>query len=506
KMRNYALFSVNIIEDIEWFGKVLNERGCSLIATEKPLTRLRAAGIQAISVEEFTGVSGSYPFPPTLHPKIELALTTDAEEKIHLLYDIPYGLDEGNDVGGHTLLALAAKGGRIPVCTLEDMRAVVRAIEERGEVPAEEVRRLTLKANLEVMKHYGEVIQSAGGDVCTLIGSRVYELAGGENPYQVPAHLLTFRSDDPLSLDRFELLGEEPPCFTNLADLDATLETLCKLALALRDLFGRAPFLTVAAKHGNPCGIGVDWESRDGSLEKALWGNPLALWGGEVIVNFALGTDEARILTHSERREKLLGSGKWMLDVIAAPGYEGEASALLGRRKFRKVLLNPALEFSELRRESRAFRQVRGGLLCQPPADYILNLNGVHWTRRAAEADLEAMIIAWAAAFTSNLGGNEVALAKKGRLLAVGGGPSTVDAAETALNRANKYESASGAVFCADAFFPFKDAPELLVKAGCTGGLVPDGGLRRREVFEFFAAHGKAVGFIPEEYRGFCRH
>ncbi len=64
KVRRYALFSVNILEEIEWFGKVLTDHGWNLIATEKPLAHLSAAGIEVISVEEFAGISGSYPFPP----------------------------------------------------------------------------------------------------------------------------------------------------------------------------------------------------------------------------------------------------------------------------------------------------------------------------------------------------------------------------------------------------------------------------------------------------------
>ena len=88
-----------------------------------------------------------------------------------------------------------------------------------------------------------------------------------------------------------------------------------------------------------------------------------------------------------------------------------------------------------------------------------------------------------------------------------GGGPSTVDAALVAIMRAKDCgHNLKGSVFAADAFFPFIDAPQLLCDAGLKAGLVPRGGKRHKAVKDFFKEKGISVAYLPEEYRGFCRH
>ena len=61
-------------------------------------------------------------------------------------------------------------------------------------------------------------------------------------------------------------------------------------------------------------------------------------------------------------------------------------------------------------------------------------------------------------------------------------------------------------MFGADAFFPFTDAPSLLVDAGCVAGVVPSGGRSKMEVENYFLKNKIKVAFIDEMYRGFCRH
>ena len=144
----------------------------------------------------------------------------------------------------------------------------------------------------------------------------------------------------------------------------------------------------------------------------------------------------------------------------------------------------------------------------QPPNHLVLN-----WRKfsnllgNIEKAVIDSMVVAWAVAWHSNHGGNEVALVKDGNLLAVGGGPSTVDAITTALERAKTCgHDLVDSVFAADAFFPFTDAPEIIVRAGCTHGIVPKGGKNFQLVEDFFAQEKIRVLFLPEEYRGFCRH
>ncbi|MFQ5786986.1 MAG: hypothetical protein ACE5H1_03315, partial [Thermodesulfobacteriota bacterium] len=145
----------------------------------------------------------------------------------------------------------------------------------------------------------------------------------------------------------------------------------------------------------------------------------------------------------------------------------------------------------------------------QPPASYILDITDVRWIGgKLSEEGIDSLIVAWGCSYSANHGGNEVAIASNGSLLGVGGGPSTVDAVEIAILRSlkNNKKLLSEAVFAADAFFPFTDAPEMLADAGCIGGCVPSGGVKEESVIDFIEERSLKVAFLNEEYRGFCRH
>ena len=217
----------------------------------------------------------------------------------------------------------------------------------------------------------------------------------------------------------------------------------------------------------------------------------------------------SEILLKSLKRKELFHSASWMLDLIIAPSFSMNAIRILGKKRSRKLFKNSALINPAKRTNKNILRMVRGGFLRQPPADYILNLkecNNIN-INNFTNDKIISIIIAWVVAFTSNYGGNEIAIAKDNGLLGVGGGPSTLEAANIAVKRAIECgHNCLNAVFAADAFFPFVDAPECLKQAGCTEGVVPGGGMRFEDIKKYFTDNNVACSFIPEKYRGFCRH
>jgi phosphoribosylaminoimidazolecarboxamide formyltransferase/IMP cyclohydrolase len=250
----------------------------------------------------------------------------------------------------------------------------------------------------------------------------------------------------------------------------------------------------------------VNWESAEVAIENALLGNPRAIWGGEVITNFPVSGSRAEMLF--SKREGLPGSSKWMLDVIVAPDFDREAIQILGKRRERKLFKNGALTRPYLNKEGEAYRMVRGGFLRQPLPDYILDLDACtpDFPRPASEY-LDSLIIAWVTAWFSNHGGNEVAIAKERKLLGVGGGPATIDSCYMAIMRAKQCgHDLKDSGFAADAFFPFTDGPEELVKAGCIYGIVPEGGKNVALVKGCFKKNKVRVFYLPAQFRGFCRH
>jgi phosphoribosylaminoimidazolecarboxamide formyltransferase/IMP cyclohydrolase len=506
-MKRIALFSLNDTSEADRFAEILINAGWDIIASRETVDLLRQKGIPVKDIAEFTGITVDYGFPPTLHAKVEYALTSNKSPHIDLVYIIPYPLTQGNDIGGRTVLALAVKGGKIPVMCIDDMRRVTSAIQKAGNIPEQMRMDLVNKICFEIAVHYFSLVSDR--DKYDVISGRfAYPLMNGENPYQVPASMFEVSPNDPFALTNFKQLSGEAPCFTNIADADCILNTICLASEAFRLNNGSTPYLCVAAKHGNACGMGVSHVSPVDAVNKALFGNPRSIWGGELITNFSVDDKIAEALLKSRQRGNFLGSSYWMLDVIMAPSFSRDALTILGHRKERKLLANDYLMDPSINKSGFAYRSVRGGFLRQPPSNYILNINECTLDGKIfSENEVTSIIIAWAVAFSSSHGGNEVVLAKGGTLLASGGGPSTVEAAKVVVVRARECgHEIKGSAFAADAFFPFTDAPSVLCAAGVTAGCVPAGGKREMDVRNFFHEHDVAVAYLPKEIRGFCRH
>jgi len=504
-----ALFSLYDIRHAENFAAKLIKCGWQIIASRETVELLRRAGLPVTDVAEFTGVREDYGFPPTLHPKIESYLTgSDLQRRIDLVYVINYPLSTGNDVGGRTLLALAAKGRRIPVNNLDDMRRVTGQIAKKGSVDKKFHMELINKTNAAIGAHFSSLLSFGKGASDVIRGTDPELLANGENPYQVPAEMFRIESTDKLSLPEFKQVSQNPPCFTNLADADSILQTLSLCAQGFKKHYNKIPYICVAAKHGNPCGLAIDWDNPKAAVDKALFANPRAVWGGETAVNFALDAGLAQAFLKSQKRKRLLGEASWMLDVVMAPQFSREAVDILKKREHRRLLQNSALSKPFLTTAKFNYRFVRGGFLRQPPANYVLDLADAEIAGRLPDKKtIDALIVAWACAYSSNHGGNEVALAKDRALIACAGGPSTVEAAQLVVYKAGYLKlKTQGAAFCADAFFPFTDAPRILAKAGVTAGVVPSGGKQFDAVKKYFKTTGIKMFFLKEQYRGFCRH
>lgn len=491
KNKKRALFSLYTEDKVVFYARELFNLGWEIVATKETSKLLAKNGIKATDVSRFLGIKDNYPFPPTLHPAIELALTTNKGKTIDLVYDTTYPVSSGTDVGGHTLLALGAKGKRIVVNNKEDMAEVIEQLKNNNnELDASFRQRLIDKAYIDIAKFYSTLVQ--GFDIDAV---KITPLLNGENPYQIPADHFYTDSLDPLALDNFKQISGELPCYTNMADFDSILKIICSLSAAFYKHYKKVPFVTIAAKHGNPCGLAIDWKSQASAIDGALWANPTAIWGGEVITNFAIS-------------KKLLGSPKWMLDLIVAPDFSKQAIKVLAKNPRRKIFKNDALMRPQLSKSIWSYRMVRGGFLRQPPNNYVLDFSDCNTDFSLPKNhQLDSLIIAWATAWFSNHGGNEVAIAKDRRLIGAGGGPSTVDACITAILRAKRCShNLKNSVFAANAFFPFTDGPRKLIKAGCVYGVVPSGGKNINLVKGLFEKYKVGVFYLREELRGFSRH
>src|SRR3989304_1373003 len=148
-------------------------------------------------------------------------------------------------------------------------------------------------------------------------GRRTIICKYGENGYQVPAALYSSGSDDPLSLDKFKIIAGTDPSYNNICDIDRLIQTVTHIAASFDINRGKVPHIALGVKHGNPCGAAVSWDNPLEAARKMIMGDPLAIFGGLVRLNFPVSeaVSEAPV-THG-----MPEGARRPLDGIIAPSF-----------------------------------------------------------------------------------------------------------------------------------------------------------------------------------------
>ncbi len=298
------------------------------------------------------------------------------------------------------------------------------------------------------------------------------KLRYGENPHQEGWFFETEEGGaDPLAIQKFQFLQGKELSYNNYLDMDGAL-------FALAHLGGRES-ACVIVKHTNPCGAAL--RPTVAEAYQAAWydGDPLAAFGGVMAVNREVDAPLA---------EKMIQN---FFEVLLAPSVTEAAKAVFVKKPTIRVLTNPALQNPA---PSGAFQmhKVRGGMLVTTADTAEVPAAALKTATKRAPTVTEAddMLFAWAICRSSK--SNTVVAAKGKTLVASGvGQQDRKRCAELCVSKAG--ERMKGAVAASDAFFPFRDATDVLIRAGVTAIIQPGGSVRDQESVDACDESGVAM-------------
>jgi phosphoribosylaminoimidazolecarboxamide formyltransferase/IMP cyclohydrolase len=314
--------------------------------------------------------------------------------------------------------------------------------------------------------------------------SKVGDLRYGENPHQGGAFYRAGREpDEPTGAFARVLQGKELS-YNNLLDLEAALA-------AVKEHEGPA---CVIIKHNTPCGVALGATVAE-AFARARACDPVSAFGGIVALNRPV--DEAASLELASL----------FLECVIAPSYAAAARAGLAAKKNLRLLEAPRLgepsaSWKRGPEDLRELRSIPGGLLVMDR-----DLGSVRredcrvMTKRApTEQEWKDLMFAWKV--VKHVKSNAIVFAAGDRTLAIGGGQtSRVESVKIARMKA-RFPLAGSAVG-SDAFFPFPDGVEEIIKAGATAIIQPGGSMRDAEVVE--AADQAGLAMVATGMRHF-RH
>ena len=493
-----ALVSVYDKTGLVELGKSLHAAGVEILSTGSTAATLRDAGVAVIDVSTYTG------FPEimggrvkTLHPRIHSGILADQNNPDHMkaiadldispfdlvvinLYPFAQTIASGAsfaecieqiDIGGPSMLRGAAKNhGSVAVVSDPSQYPLVEKALIEGGFSAEQRKRLALEvfrttaeydlaiatwlgASEELPEWFGEIYR------------REHSLRYGENPHQAAA---IYRGPWDGIVGALQHHGKEMS-FNNYTDADAAWRAA---------LDHSAPCVAII-KHANPCGIAIAGDIAT-AYRAAHACDPVSAFGGVVaanrVISVAMATDLAAIFT----------------EVVIAPGYEDGAIEILSAKPSIRILTCTSAKIAPVER-----RPISGGVLLQQ-SDLIDSPGDLSpgWKQVSGKVVSEDVIADLEFAWRSirAVKSNAILLAKDGAAIGIGMGQvNRVDSAKLAVDRAGN--RVAGTVAASDAFFPFADGLEILIRAGVTAVVQPGGSVRDEEVIAAANAAGIAMFF-----------
>ncbi|ACY17406.1 bifunctional phosphoribosylaminoimidazolecarboxamide formyltransferase/IMP cyclohydrolase [Haliangium ochraceum] len=530
-----AILSVSDKRGLVALARGLSAHGATLLSTGGTARALREAGIEPLSVSEYTGAPEIFGGRvKTLHPKIHgglLARPAHEEDSRQMAeHDIapidlvvvnlyPFEATvaregvttaeaiENIDIGGPTMIRAAAKNHQrvAVVVDPDDYAEVLRELDESGGALSHETRaRLARKAFAHTAAYDTAISaylasSSLAGDSAPAASppaTAAHSADGADEPATFPASLtVTWKRTQTLRygenphqraafyeemIQPLGVRGHRPrlPAADILQGKALSYNNVLDTDAALACCLEFTAPCAVVVKHTNPCGVALA-DDIASAYEQARATDPTSSFGGIVAVNREVSEELAELLAET------------FLECVIAPGFSEAARARLAKKKnLRLLATGPWLASdSDL---AWSLRSVAGGVLVQE-ADFTLAAarNGKVVSARAPdEAELDTLDFAWRVG--KHVKSNAIVFCAGTRTLGVGAGQmSRVDAARIARDKA--LGDLSGSCVASDAFFPFRDGVDALAEAGARAVIQPGGSVRDEEVIAAADEHGMAM-------------
>ena len=541
-----ALIAVYDKTGIADFARALvDEFGIEIISTGGTARHLKEHNIPVTMVEEVTGFAEMLDGRvKTLHPKIHAGILADRDNPEHMrqlaehgikpidmvvvnLYPFEKTVSDPNctfeqaiemiDIGGPCMLRAAAKNHKhvAVVHRTDGYEFCLKHLHDLGGAVSSAYKRRWAAHIFQSIylydrrvAHYLEDERMFRSALPNVLDLRLKQSAGmryGENPHQLAGRFLIEGDSRPSRIlaERYPDDRERSASFNNYVDADAAL-ALCSELTRSGDQSRTAVFI----KHTNACGVGIAADPIE-AYRRAYLGDPNAAMGGILAVNFDVTPKFATTVMETyDKFGKTAGAGGFFVEVWVAPSFDVKAVKLIrgqsesgSKKKWGEGVrllavgdMTAAPDPNEME-----YKSIAGGMLVQTRD--LVGLNEDQWkvvTRRPpTDSEMSDLRLAWL--ITKHTKSNAISICKDGMLIGNGAGQmSRVMSCRIAtwLAKENRHEDKlKGSVAASDAFFPFRDGPDILMDAGVTAIIQPGGSKRDEDTIKACDERGVAMIF-----------
>ena len=492
KVKN-ALISVSNKESLVSLLKTLKKFNIKIISSGGTYTAIKKLGYKCTELSKYTGfkemLDGRV---KTLHPKIHAGILHDRQNKKHQsemskqnfpaidlivvnFYPFqkivtntknPKQIIENIDIGGPTMVRAAAKNFKnVTIITNKnDYSNLIKELETLKGKTSLKFRELMSSKAFGLTAYYDSMIANWFNTKLkiqfperkTIFGRKLQELRYGENPHQQSSIYVNDYEDKQLS---FNQIHGKQLSYNNYNDMFASLEILNSL---------KKNSGTVIVKHANPCGVSINKEPII-SLKNAYASDPISAFGGVIACNYKINKRIASEIT------------KNFLEVLLAKGFDKESLNILKRKKNLRIIDISNFKIKKL----TSIKSFDGSFLVQSKDNIVLDKKKMRCVTKLKPSEKELAEIEFAFNVSKHVKSNAIVLCNNFSTIGIGAGqPSRLDSCKIAVQKAKQFQSSKikNSIAASDAFFPFADGINILIKAGVKTIVQPGGSIRDQEI------------------------
>ena len=378
----------------------------------------------------------------------------------------PKKIIENIDIGGPTMVRAAAKNFKnVTIITnTNDYGSLIKELNTfKGktslrfrEFMSSKAFGLTAYYDAMIANWFNKKLKIEFPERKTIFGRKLQKLRYGENPHQNSSIYVSDFKDKQLGVNQIH--GKEMS-YNNYNDMFASLEILNTL---------KKNSGTVIIKHANPCGVSENKVPLI-SFKNAYASDPVSAFGGVIACNYKINKKIAYEIS------------KNFLEVLLARSFDKEALLILKRKKNLRLIDISNFKIKNL----TSVRSCDGSFLVQSKDDIILDKKKLKCVTKLKPSKKELAEIQFAFNVCKHVKSNAIVLCNNFSTIGIGAGqPSRLDSCKIAVQKAKQfqYSKIKDAIAASDAFFPFADGINTLIKAGVKIIVQPGGSIRDQEV------------------------
>jgi phosphoribosylaminoimidazolecarboxamide formyltransferase/IMP cyclohydrolase len=388
---------------------------------------------------------------------------------------------ENIDIGGPAMVRSSAKNFKFTtvISSTDQYSDLINELNNnKGSTSFEFRKKLATDAFLETA-YYDSVISNWMNDLrdnkfpkkITIAGQLKDKLRYGENPHQqASVYKINYKKD---FLSKIKKIQGKELSYNNYLDMYS--------AVSISKELGEKGSSCVIVKHNNPCGCAIA-ENALKSYKLALSSDPISAFGG--IVSF-----------NGEVDEKLASEiTKTFYEVIIARNFDKKSLEIFEKKKNLRLI---SLEnFKEQERFSYTF--LGDNFLVQDKDQIEINKKELKFVTKNKPTDKELDDLIFAFKVCKFVKSNAIVIAKNNKTLGIGAGQTNrLASSEIACQNATEFfkDEIKGSVAASDAFFPFADGLNELIKIGVKCIIQPGGSIKDDEVIAAAEKAGIAMVF-----------